>query len=177
LPQSRALPVGAGQSVLDVDAVGWHAQADQTVSLSGEIRLVSRTARITNQKALPWRTSRGNRSARYGAAVTDSDFGRRIHFTPRPSSREQMSAAGRHCAGRLPFCELVWRARCAQFRGPPSLLAAWWFLTLERTAQSQLMAYAAGTPTHEQIGGEKAGWFQFQPIWQVISRSQPDIWD
>jgi hypothetical protein len=39
------------------------------------------------------------------------------------------------------------------------------------------MAYAAGTPTHEQIGGEKAGWFQFQPIWQVISRSQPDIWD
>ena len=65
--------------------------------------------------------------------------------------------------------------------------AAWWFLTLERTAQSQLMAYAAGTPTrishqdalltHEQIGGEKAGWFQFQPIWQVINRSQPDIWD
>ena len=65
--------------------------------------------------------------------------------------------------------------------------AAWWFLTLERTAQSQLMAYAAGTPTrishqdalltHEQIGGEKVGWFQFQPIWQVISRSQPDIWD
>jgi ribulose-5-phosphate 4-epimerase/fuculose-1-phosphate aldolase len=65
--------------------------------------------------------------------------------------------------------------------------AAWWFLTLERTAQSQLMAYSAGTPTrishhdalltHEQIGGEEVGWFQFQPIWQVISRSHPDIWD
>ena len=65
--------------------------------------------------------------------------------------------------------------------------AAWWFLTLERTAQSQLMAYAAGTPTkisHENalvtrgtIGGEFAGWFQFQPIWQRISKDNPDIWD
>ena len=32
--------------------------------------------------------------------------------------------------------------------------AAWWFLTLERTAQSQLMAYAAGMPT--RIGHEAA---------------------
>jgi ribulose-5-phosphate 4-epimerase/fuculose-1-phosphate aldolase len=65
--------------------------------------------------------------------------------------------------------------------------AAWWFLTLERTAQSQLMAYAAGTPTrigHEQalqtrgqIGFELAGWFQFQPIWQRVSKDNPDIWD
>ena len=65
--------------------------------------------------------------------------------------------------------------------------ATWWFLTLERTAQSQLMAYAAGTPTkigHEQalqtrgqIGFELAGWFQFQPIWQRVSKDNPDIWD
>jgi ribulose-5-phosphate 4-epimerase/fuculose-1-phosphate aldolase len=65
--------------------------------------------------------------------------------------------------------------------------AAWWFLTLERTAQSQLMAYAAGTPTkigHDeavqtrgQIGFELAGWFQFQPIWQRIAKDNPDIWD
>ena len=65
--------------------------------------------------------------------------------------------------------------------------AAWWFLTLERTAHSQLMAYAAGTPrkiSHEaaeqtrgQVGFELAGWFQFQPIWQRISKDNPDIWD
>jgi ribulose-5-phosphate 4-epimerase/fuculose-1-phosphate aldolase len=65
--------------------------------------------------------------------------------------------------------------------------AAWWFLTLERTAQSQLMAYAAGTPriiddasakaTYETVGGEFAGWFQFQPIWQRICKDNPDIWD
>jgi len=65
--------------------------------------------------------------------------------------------------------------------------AAWWFLTLERTAQSQLMAYAAGTPrrigheqasqTRGQVGFELAGWFQFQPIWDRISKDNPDIWD
>jgi ribulose-5-phosphate 4-epimerase/fuculose-1-phosphate aldolase len=70
--------------------------------------------------------------------------------------------------------------------------AAWWFLTLERTAQSQLMAYdaAAGLgskplqieaeeagPTRGQVGFELAGWFQFQPIWERISRDNPDIFD
>jgi ribulose-5-phosphate 4-epimerase/fuculose-1-phosphate aldolase len=65
--------------------------------------------------------------------------------------------------------------------------AAWWFLTLERPAQSQLMAYAAGTPrrigheeagqTRGQIGFELAGWFQFQPIWERVERDNPDIYD
>jgi ribulose-5-phosphate 4-epimerase/fuculose-1-phosphate aldolase len=65
--------------------------------------------------------------------------------------------------------------------------AAWWFLTLERTSQSQLMAYAAGTPgkighaeakaTYQQVGFEIAGWFQFQPIWERISKDNPDIFD
>ncbi len=65
--------------------------------------------------------------------------------------------------------------------------AAWWFLTLERTAQSQLMAYAAGNPrqighdeavlTRGQVGHEFAGWFQFQPIWDRVSRDNPDIVD
>ena len=65
--------------------------------------------------------------------------------------------------------------------------AAWWFITLERTSQSQLMAHAAGTPTviddenakatYDTVGGEFAGWFQWQPLWQRISRDNPDIWD
>ena len=65
--------------------------------------------------------------------------------------------------------------------------AAWWFLTLERTAHSQLMAYAAGTPrridheaaehTRGQVGYEFAGWFQFQPIFDRIFADNPDIVD
>lgn len=70
--------------------------------------------------------------------------------------------------------------------------AAWWFLTLERTAQCQLDAYAAaaglGKPprpispdaaeqTYGVIGHEYTGWFQFQPIWERVSRDNPDIFD
>ncbi|HEX4018387.1 MAG TPA: class II aldolase/adducin family protein [Frankiaceae bacterium] len=65
--------------------------------------------------------------------------------------------------------------------------AAWWFLTLERTSQSQLMAYAAGKPrlindeaaraTYKQVGYEIAGWFQFQPIYDKIFKENPDIVD
>ena len=69
---------------------------------------------------------------------------------------------------------------------------AWWFLTLERSAQCQLTAYAAAAGlgskprliepevaelTKSQIGYEFVGWFQFQPIWERISRDQPDIFD
>ncbi|MGQ0630244.1 MAG: class II aldolase/adducin family protein [Sporichthyaceae bacterium] len=70
--------------------------------------------------------------------------------------------------------------------------AAWWFLTLERTAECQLQAYASAAGlgakprliasdiaemTKGQIGYDYAGWFQFQPIWERISRDQPDIFD
>ncbi|MDP9117490.1 MAG: class II aldolase/adducin family protein [Actinomycetota bacterium] len=70
--------------------------------------------------------------------------------------------------------------------------AAWWFLTLERTAQAQLTAYAAASGygikpiqigaeaaelTRSQIGYEFAGWFQFQPIWERISRDNADIFE
>ncbi len=70
--------------------------------------------------------------------------------------------------------------------------AAWWFLTLERTSQAQLMAYSAAAgagskprqigreeaaQTRGQVGLELAGWFQFQPIWERISRDHPDIFD
>ena len=70
--------------------------------------------------------------------------------------------------------------------------AAWWFLTLERTCQAQLMAYSAAAglgskpiqidpaeaeATKGQVGFELAGWFQFQPIWERISKDNPDIVD
>jgi len=63
--------------------------------------------------------------------------------------------------------------------------AAWWFITMERSCQAQLIAEAAGTPinidaasaavTHQQIGSHMAGWFQFQPLWARIVREQPDL--
>ncbi|NIB43994.1 class II aldolase/adducin family protein [Pseudomaricurvus alkylphenolicus] len=65
--------------------------------------------------------------------------------------------------------------------------ATWWFITMERTCQAQLLAEAAGTPklikpeaakiTHETVGSELAGWFSFQPLLQVITDEQPDMFD
>ena len=63
--------------------------------------------------------------------------------------------------------------------------AAWWFVTMERTCQAQLLAEAAGTvvpiddeiaaTTASQVGGAKAGWMQFQPLHDWIVDEQPDL--
>jgi ribulose-5-phosphate 4-epimerase/fuculose-1-phosphate aldolase len=65
--------------------------------------------------------------------------------------------------------------------------AAWWFVTMERTCQVQLLAQAAGTPvpidpdqaekTAAQVGGRKAGWLQAQPLFDRILAEQPDLLD
>src|SRR3954453_196633 len=65
--------------------------------------------------------------------------------------------------------------------------AVWWFITMERSCQVQLVAKAAGTvvhidpemaqQTHDYVGTEFAGWFSFQPLWQKITREQPDLLD
>jgi ribulose-5-phosphate 4-epimerase/fuculose-1-phosphate aldolase len=63
--------------------------------------------------------------------------------------------------------------------------AVWWFVTMERSCQAQLLAMAAGTPklidretalmVREQIGGHFAGWFQARPLWDQIVVSDPDL--
>lgn len=65
--------------------------------------------------------------------------------------------------------------------------ATWWFITMDRSCQCQLLAEAAGEPksiSHEsalvargQIGTPLAGWFQFQPLWDRITREQPDLFE
>ena len=65
--------------------------------------------------------------------------------------------------------------------------AVWWFITMERTCQAQLMAEAAGTPvlidpeyaalTQTQVGSHVAGWFSFQPLYDRVTREQPDLLD
>jgi len=63
--------------------------------------------------------------------------------------------------------------------------AAWWFITMERSCQAQLLAEAAGKPiliapeharqTQQLVGSDLAGWFSFQPLYQKIIAEQPDI--
>jgi ribulose-5-phosphate 4-epimerase/fuculose-1-phosphate aldolase len=65
--------------------------------------------------------------------------------------------------------------------------AAFWFITMERNCQAQLMAEAAGKPklishedasyTQQLTGFPAAGWLQFQPMWQDICRTDPDLFD
>lgn len=65
--------------------------------------------------------------------------------------------------------------------------AVWWFITMERSCQAQLLAEAAGTPikidhevatmTQQQIGNHESGWFQFQPLFARIAREQPDLFE
>jgi ribulose-5-phosphate 4-epimerase/fuculose-1-phosphate aldolase len=63
--------------------------------------------------------------------------------------------------------------------------AAWWFITMDRSCHAQLLAEAVGTPvkidpaqaevTKQQIGTQTVGWFQFQPLWDLITKEEPDL--
>ena len=65
--------------------------------------------------------------------------------------------------------------------------AVWWFVTMDRTCQAQLLAEAAGTPvlidaemarlTRAQVGEHVSGYVSFQPLYQKIVREQPDLLD
>lgn len=63
--------------------------------------------------------------------------------------------------------------------------AVFWFITMDRSAQTQLLADAAGKPvlidhdmaklTSTQVGSHLAGWFSFQPLYARIIAEQPDL--
>jgi ribulose-5-phosphate 4-epimerase/fuculose-1-phosphate aldolase len=63
--------------------------------------------------------------------------------------------------------------------------AAWWFITMERSCQAQLLAMAAGTPrlidrqtalqVRDLTGFPLAGQFQFRPLWDQIVATDPDL--
>jgi ribulose-5-phosphate 4-epimerase/fuculose-1-phosphate aldolase len=65
--------------------------------------------------------------------------------------------------------------------------AAWWFICMERCAQVQLAAMAAGTPlvidhetaafSYRETGTSFAGWLNFRPLWDDIIREQPELLD
>lgn len=64
-----------------------------------------------------------------------------------------------------------------------------WFVTMERTCQSQILAESTGRKSikidHEtalktrnyEVGFPLAGYFSFQPMWQDIVKEQPDFMD
>jgi ribulose-5-phosphate 4-epimerase/fuculose-1-phosphate aldolase len=65
--------------------------------------------------------------------------------------------------------------------------AAWFYIAMDRSCQSQLMAEAAGKPipiahdaavvARKQVGNPRVAWFQYQPLWDLIVREQPDLLD
>lgn len=64
---------------------------------------------------------------------------------------------------------------------------AWWFISMERCCQAQILAESTGSKVHsidhevalktrnEEVGFPIAGWFSFQPIWQDIVSAFPDL--
>lgn len=64
--------------------------------------------------------------------------------------------------------------------------AAFWFIALERCCRQQMLVEATGTkPLHvsadrsrysrEHVGSEYIGWLHFQPIYQYLADTQPDM--
>ncbi|WP_435858264.1 class II aldolase/adducin family protein [Streptomyces sparsogenes] len=63
--------------------------------------------------------------------------------------------------------------------------AAWWFIAMERSCQVQLAAKAAGKPvlidhrnaalTREHLGTDLVAWINYQPLYQQITRGEPDL--
>jgi ribulose-5-phosphate 4-epimerase/fuculose-1-phosphate aldolase len=63
--------------------------------------------------------------------------------------------------------------------------AVWWFITMERSCQAQILASSVGDPvlidpdmaklTGSQVGSHLAGWFSFQPLFDRIVGEQPDL--
>ena len=64
--------------------------------------------------------------------------------------------------------------------------AAFWFIALERVCQQQLLVEATGQKpiivpddrarySREHVGSEYIGWLHFQPIWEQLVATQPDM--
>jgi ribulose-5-phosphate 4-epimerase/fuculose-1-phosphate aldolase len=106
----------------------------------------------------------------YTGAVLDIDEGKRVAHALGSNKAVILSNHGLLTVGQTSVDE-----------------AAWWFITMERTCQAQLLAEAAGTPihipdemariTHDQVGSPVACYFSFQPLWDWITREEPDLFD
>jgi ribulose-5-phosphate 4-epimerase/fuculose-1-phosphate aldolase len=65
--------------------------------------------------------------------------------------------------------------------------AAWWFISMDDAAHTQLLAEAAGTPvpidpdtaalTAGQVARPRSGLLSFQPLWELVVAQEPDLLD
>ena len=66
--------------------------------------------------------------------------------------------------------------------------AAFWFIALERCCQQQLLIEATGAKpvmvseyssrySREHVGSEYIGWLHFQPIYEQLVQTNPDMFD
>ena len=63
--------------------------------------------------------------------------------------------------------------------------AAWWFISMDNAAQTQLLAEAAGAPvqidaetaalTAGQVARPRSGLLSFQPLWELVVAQEPDL--
>lgn len=97
-------------------------------------------------------------------------------------------AAGRELASKFPSGKAAIHQNHGLFTvGQTVEEAAFWFITMERTCQAQLAAMAAGELrlipheyahyTAKLAGVPHAGWFNFQPLWQEICHTDPELFD
>jgi ribulose-5-phosphate 4-epimerase/fuculose-1-phosphate aldolase len=102
----------------------------------------------------------------YGGVANDIDEGKRI-----------AAALGEHKAAILANHGLITVGQSVDE-------ALFWFVTMERTCQAELLAMAAGEPTsipndvakqvYDVVGSPLAGWFSAQPLFDWILAEQPD---
>jgi ribulose-5-phosphate 4-epimerase/fuculose-1-phosphate aldolase len=105
--------------------------------------------------------------ADYGGVVLASDEGERI-----------ATALGTHKA-------VILRNHGLLTVGQSVEEAAWWFISMDRCCQVQLLATAAGEPVHiddaaarqarDNIGSPGLGRLNFRPLYADIVRCQPDL--
>ena len=65
--------------------------------------------------------------------------------------------------------------------------AAWWYISMDNAAQTQLLAEAAGKPvliddetaalTASQVSRPRSGLLSFQPLWELVAAQEPDLLD
>lgn len=66
--------------------------------------------------------------------------------------------------------------------------AAFWFIALERCCQQQLLVESSGIPpimvppekarySREHVGSDYIGWLHFQPIYEHLAATQPDMFE
>ncbi len=110
----------------------------------------------------------------------------------------------RNEAGQVAVEEKAGRSVCDYFKGVKAAIhqnhglltasrhsieaAAFWFIALERCCQQQLLIDATGIKpilvspersrySREHVGSEYIGWLHFQPIYERLAATQPDMFD